>query len=438
MLGVQSGNESADNLAMPGSPTLSDLVSVADDEARRLGQRYVGTEHLLLAALRDGAVARRLESHVGDHRLVRGNLTRAALDLGEGGRWDSAGGDHTWCELADDLDGTTAVSGQRELAELILDRTVRLEPVVGFVAGVRSGRDTTTVTHGWEALTRRVLITPHTGLLIGSVTKPLVALGILRLVADGSLELGQPITSCVSGIEFVVPPAKAPTLLEILTHTGGMPAGRGFRSYEDRPPSFNDAVGPVALDQPRGRWSYSNIGYWLLGEVISTVTSVPWDSWLSEHVTAPLQMEQTRSAPLPQLPVKGHSIVGASVHTVRASHVVAAPAGGLSSSANDLLRLGEGVGDPSCFGLLPEPLAALLRSPLISVPGETAAQAVAFRVLARPDGVIVHHSGDWPGFHAALSADIRARRVVALMANTDTLCLASLSLELVAGPRPDT
>ncbi len=132
LLGVQSGNESADNLAMPGRPTLSDLVSVAEDEARRLGQRYVGTEHLLLAALRDGAVARRLESHVGDHRLVRGNLTRAALDLGEGGRWDSAGGDHTWCELADDLDGTTAVSGQRELAELILDRTVRLEPLGGW------------------------------------------------------------------------------------------------------------------------------------------------------------------------------------------------------------------------------------------------------------------------------------------------------------------
>ncbi len=46
--------------------------------------------------------------------------------------------------------------------------------------------------------------------------------------------------------------------------------------------------------QPGQRWSYSNVGYYLLGMIIEKVTGESYEAFLKHRIFEPLQMTETR------------------------------------------------------------------------------------------------------------------------------------------------
>ncbi len=76
----QEGN-GAEGIAMFGrySERVQRVIILAQDEARRLGTNYVGTEHLLLALLREGTgiAAQALQSLGIDLQAARGEIEQA-------------------------------------------------------------------------------------------------------------------------------------------------------------------------------------------------------------------------------------------------------------------------------------------------------------------------------------------------------------------------
>jgi CubicO group peptidase (beta-lactamase class C family) len=131
-----------------------------------------------------------------------------------------------------------------------------------------------------------------------SMTKIATATAIMRLHADGHLDLDAPVG------EFV--PAYAPgrrghpTVRQLLTHTAGLanPLPIRWVRPEHREPTPGLLEGIVNKHgkprrTPGGRAAYSNIGYLLTGQVIEAVTNRSVEQVITDQVLRPLGMDRT-------------------------------------------------------------------------------------------------------------------------------------------------
>lgn len=132
--------------------------------------------------------------------------------------------------------------------------------------------------------------------LIASITKPIVALGLLQLVERGLLALDDRVERFLPG--FGRQGKHAITLRHLVTHTSGLP---------DMPPNNLElrqtraglkqfvaatAEGPLVFPPGRGV-QYQSMGFAVLGEVIARVASQPCAQFLHEQLFAPLGCADT-------------------------------------------------------------------------------------------------------------------------------------------------
>lgn len=178
----------------------------------------------------------------------------------------------------------------------------------GALAVARQGRLLLARGYTWGA--DPALETQPTSLFrIASISKPVTAAAILRLVRDGRLRLTDP----VAGLLGLRMPAdrrlEQATVLRLLQHLGGWDRGV---SYD---PLFHDveiAAGlgrrlPIGRDDiveyvtarpldhaPGTAYAYSNYGYLLLGKIIERVTGTAYADHVRRAVLAPLGIARMR------------------------------------------------------------------------------------------------------------------------------------------------
>jgi CubicO group peptidase (beta-lactamase class C family) len=125
-----------------------------------------------------------------------------------------------------------------------------------------------------------------------SFTKTILAAAALRLCDQGRLSLDAP------------RPGAAFTLRQLLHHSSGLPDYASLEAYHravernEEPWRFADLVeraGPP-LFAPGEGWSYSNIGYTLVGQAIAEAAGQPVTEALRELVLEPLGAESARLA----------------------------------------------------------------------------------------------------------------------------------------------
>ncbi len=134
---------------------------------------------------------------------------------------------------------------------------------------------------------------------VGSITKTVLALGILKMVTEKKLELDEPVKKYLPDLPLDPWESKQPvTIRHLLDHTAGLSDLRfwHFFSSSSNPTTplrlfyeKNRAVVKV-FAQPGTVFSYSNMGYTLLGMVIEAITQQPYETYLDKHLLAPLSL----------------------------------------------------------------------------------------------------------------------------------------------------
>lgn len=211
---------------------------------------------------------------------------------------------------------------------------------------------------GVADLRTRAPVDADTQFRVASITKSVVALGVMRLVEQGRLDLDRPLSAFMPG---AVPAnewdSAAPiTLAHALEHTAGFDDMRFSEWYADEGLAPRDALAinarsRVARWSPGSRMSYSNPGYTIAGHAIELATGEAWDAYLEREVLRPLGMASARFRRSPEFAGRlatGHSAPGEAAVFRPIAH---APAGALLSSPRELaelvrfwLRRGEGAG----------------------------------------------------------------------------------------------
>src|SRR6201996_900360 len=175
---------------------------------------------------------------------------------------------------------------------------------------------------------------------IGSLTKTFVAVLIMRLRADGLLDLADPV-----GKYLDLGEAGSATIAQLLSHTAGLISESRGPWWERTPGEMRPSLGDIFGDRPQllpaGRQlHYSNPGFALLGALVSQLRGHSWDEAVRREILSPLGM--TRTTLRAQAPHAG----GFAVHpwadvmqpepAEHTGHM--APAGDLWSTADDLCR----------------------------------------------------------------------------------------------------
>lgn len=160
--------------------------------------------------------------------------------------------------------------------------------------------------YGFADLARKTPATTKTLYRIASITKTFTAVSILQLRDAGKLQLDDPLQRHLSHVNIRPHSnnASAVTVRELLTHTSGLQREVPGTIVTDAIwPSDADLQG--TLDQPFDpdiHWKYSNLGFALLGKVVTAESGQPWDKYVQDHILLPLGMLATRPIPHPDEP----------------------------------------------------------------------------------------------------------------------------------------
>lgn len=210
------------------------------------------------------------------------------------------------------------------------------------------------------------LATVQTPYRVGSNSKLIVMLSLLRLVDEGKVDLDAPLTTYLPEFSIGPPPPYLPgadtwsvddiTLRRMLTHHAGLPNDYLGKFFTEAPMDLEEllkktatlrAAAPVDL-----HWSYSNLALALAGLVVERQSGTPLETYAKENFFKPWKMDEATFEWTPQVQeaiARGYS-EGEEKKLYRISMW---PAGRMMASASDmgkmasaLLRGGDGAVNP--------------------------------------------------------------------------------------------
>ena len=246
---------------------------------------------------------------------------------------------------------------------------------------------------------------------IGSISKSFTALCIFRLMEAGKLSLDADVRDLLPGVPL--PPGKT-SIQNLLNHSSGLP---------DNAPLF-----PRGGDerlwrgfQPGTRWSYSNLGFLMLGMIVERLEGRPLADVIHGGILLPLGMNATQGAILTTdraLYAEGHSALysdrayqragpfgpGPWTEMTAGSGCVASTAADMSRYCRWLVAAGQGRGAP----ILSDAAAARFTKATMEAPGWAVAGSKYANGLAVVDvggRPLLHHTGGMLLFNSALHVD---------------------------------
>jgi CubicO group peptidase (beta-lactamase class C family) len=261
-------------------------------------------------------------------------------------------------------------------------------------------------------------VTPETLFQAGSVSKPVTALGALRLVDQQKLTLDADVNDVLHtwhlpGNDLTA--GNPVTLRRLLSHTAGLTV-HGFPGYRadgplptlvqvlDGQPPANTK--PIRVDlAPGSKWRYSGGGYIVVQQMMMDVSGRPFADFMWENVLEPLGMNaSTFEQPLPAkytaLTATGHLPAGRPVPG-RWHVYPEMAAAGLWTTPSDLARFA--IALQKSFTGDTHPVLSPATARLMVTP-EKGSYGLGFQISGRGPTEQFAHNGRDEGFDAILRA----------------------------------
>ncbi|PWT88562.1 MAG: hypothetical protein C5B54_10410 [Acidobacteria bacterium] len=174
-----------------------------------------------------------------------------------------------------------------EQLDKFIEQYLRSMNAPGMILSI-ANRDSVlrTAVYGFSDLEQKLPVQSDQLFQIGSISKSFAALICLQLFDEGKLDLKKPILEYLPW--FRMQSSYTVTVHHLLTHTSGLP---------DNPPVF--LSDPNAKHEtgfaPGESFHYCNMGFELLGHLISTLDGRPWNDSLRKRIFEPLEMTSAES-----------------------------------------------------------------------------------------------------------------------------------------------
>lgn len=167
---------------------------------------------------------------------------------------------------------------------------------------------------GWAHPTLNRAARPDTLFAVASISKPITALAILKLIEEGKLKLDEPALPLLAHIRPLRGAKADPrlggvTIRQLLNHSGGWDRNKsgdpinwapqisrklGLQTYPSSEQFIAFMLGMPLDFEPGTREVYSNVGYIMLGKIIEKVTGQGYEAFVRKAVFEPMSIRTAR------------------------------------------------------------------------------------------------------------------------------------------------
>jgi CubicO group peptidase (beta-lactamase class C family) len=318
----------------------------------------------------------------------------------------------------------------RELEKIMAETLPKDRSISGVI--LKGNKILWSKAYGISNAKTRVLADTATIYRIGSISKPFTAFLMMLLVQDSIIHLSDP-------VELYFPEIKKLngysggtkiTFQQLATHTSGLMREPGLPNAASGPikdweSKILESIPATSFEsKPGEKYSYSNIGYGILGLALSKAAKKPFIELIQKRIFEPLHMNSSYyvvphekisdlSAGMQEL-FGGRTDMETSVleHNGRGYKV---PNGGIYSTPNDLAKFMQCIQGISPK-LLSDKNLAMMQSKMVGI-GEHNYYGIGFFVNQADQLTIINHGGAVAGYTANFAFEKNNNYGIILMRN---------------------
>lgn len=171
----------------------------------------------------------------------------------------------------------------------------------GFVWGiVVDGQLLYSGSTGYTDVAKKTPASSASDFRIASMTKSFTAMAIVKLRDEGKINLDDPAFKYIpemKKVKYLTSDAPVITVRNLLNHAAGFPEDNpwGDRQLADTDKELLDLIsnGVSFSNVAAINYEYSNLGFALLGKIVSNVSGKPYQQYINEEILKPLGMNNT-------------------------------------------------------------------------------------------------------------------------------------------------
>ena len=186
----------------------------------------------------------------------------------------------------------------------IVESFRKREKLEGLSVAVVAGGETVMVLgEGWADKASGRPLTAETPMPVGSISKLFTTLAILQLAGENHISLDSPVSVYLPKLKMSDGGEERIRVRDLLTHHGGLPGDRwggwipetsGLEELRSLPAELSDTT---LISSPGTHFSYSNLGFDLLGLIIEQVSGMNYDAYIEENIFAAAGMSDAQVFP---------------------------------------------------------------------------------------------------------------------------------------------
>jgi len=297
------------------------------------------------------------------------------------------------------------------------------------IAVVKEGQIVKASGYGMANVETNSPATPETVYKTASLSKPFIAAAILLLTQEGKIGLEDQVNKYLDGAPKTW---KEISIRHLLTHTSGI-----VRDPSDYHPYNEEAVDeviksvyPVPLSfQPCEKWLYSNVGYYVLAEIITKVSGKAWDEFIADYLFLPAHMTSSRTTSATEIvPRRASGYHQTENGMANAENWISVrPSGAFLSTVLDLAKWDELLDLDS---VLSRSNRKLMWTPATLNDKTLVDYGFGWYVDSFLGRARIHHDGQFPGFRSDFERFEDDKLTVIVLANLDNASLASLAIKI--------
>ena len=313
--------------------------------------------------------------------------------------------------------------GQSDSTDLIVQKMMKDQRIVGLsLAVIKNGKAMVNKGYGLANAEHNVPVTSETVIRLGSVSKQFFATAILKLMEEGKLSIEDSVHKFFPDAPETWRPIQ---VKHLMSHTSGL--------KREGPAYNNSVIQPdlvvirsaysLPLDFKTGqKYQYCNLAYFMLAEIITQVSGMPWQDYILEKLFLPAGMKKSCMTDFyPIIPNRASGYMHNKGVLVNADAMYAVrPSGGFLSTSSDMILWDKVLREKNI--ILKKEDWELLWQPFIKTSDNPASKeyyGFGWTIDELNGRKVIEHGGSNIGFRSYYARFVNDGLSIIIMTNTD-------------------
>ena len=312
---------------------------------------------------------------------------------------------------------------QIDSTDLIVQKMMKEQKITGLaIAVIMNGKPVVNKGYGLANVEHNVPVTTETVIRLGSVSKQFFTTAILKLMEEGKLSIEDSVHKFFPDAPETWRPIQ---VKHLMSHSSGL--------KREGPAYNNSVIQPdlviiksaysLPLDFKTGeKYQYCNLGYFMLAEIITQLSGMPWQDYVGKKLFIPAGMKNTGMTDFYQIiPHRASGYMHRKDTLVNADAMYAVrPSGGFLSTTTDMILWDKVLREKK--NILKKENWELLWKPFIKTsdnPDSKNYYGFAWEVEEYKGHKVISHGGSNVGFRSFYIRFINDDLSIIIMTNTD-------------------